>query len=123
MTSPTCLILYVADATASAGFYSGILNRQPVESSPGYAMFALDSGTMLGLWTRSGVEPATTAAPGGSEVALPVADAATVDARHADWRGRGLAILQTPTDMPFGRTFTAADPDGHRLRVFAPAQG
>jgi hypothetical protein len=23
--------------------------------------------------------------------------------------------------MDFGHTFTAADPDGHRLRVFAPA--
>ena len=26
-----------------------------------------------------------------------------------------------PTDMEFGRTFVALDPDGHRLRVFAPA--
>jgi hypothetical protein len=29
-------------------------------------------------------------------------------------------ILQPPTEMDFGRTFTAADPDGHRLRVFKP---
>jgi hypothetical protein len=24
--------------------------------------------------------------------------------------------------MDFGRTFVALDPDGHRLRVFAPAE-
>jgi hypothetical protein len=26
-----------------------------------------------------------------------------------------------PTKMDFGTTFVALDPDGHRLRVFAPA--
>jgi predicted enzyme related to lactoylglutathione lyase len=49
-----------------------------------------------------------------------VPDAAAVDATHARWAQRGVAILQSPTAMSFGRTFTAADPDGHRLRVFAP---
>jgi hypothetical protein len=34
----------------------------------------------------------------------------------------GLRIIQEPVKMDFGFTFTAADPDGHRLRVFAPAQ-
>lgn len=34
---------------------------------------------------------------------------------------RGLPMLQTPTTMDFGYTFTATDPDGHRLRVFSPA--
>jgi hypothetical protein len=29
--------------------------------------------------------------------------------------------VQPPTDMDFGRTFVALDPDGDRLRVFAPA--
>jgi len=28
-------------------------------------------------------------------------------------------VRQEPTDMDFGFTFTMADPDGHRLRVFA----
>ena len=34
----------------------------------------------------------------------------------------GLRIIQEPTKMDFGFTFTAADPDGHRLRVFNPSQ-
>jgi predicted enzyme related to lactoylglutathione lyase len=30
-------------------------------------------------------------------------------------------VAQPPTRMDFGFTFLALDPDGHRLRVFAPA--
>jgi hypothetical protein len=32
-----------------------------------------------------------------------------------------VSIIQEPTDMDFGRTFVGLDPDGHRVRVFAPA--
>jgi hypothetical protein len=39
----------------------------------------------------------------------------------ADWKKRGLNILQEPVQMDFGTTFVATDPDGHRLRVFVPA--
>jgi predicted enzyme related to lactoylglutathione lyase len=77
-------------------------------------------GIMLGLWGRDGVAP-TANAPGGGEIALSVENNEALEARHADWRQRGLSIVQPPTDMDFGRTFVALDPDGHRLRVFAPA--
>jgi catechol 2,3-dioxygenase-like lactoylglutathione lyase family enzyme len=115
------VILYVDSPPASAAFYADLLGRAPVESSPTFAMFAMESGVMLGLWSRHTVEPAASAAGGGGEVAFSVADNATVDALHADWRGRGLPILQPPADMDFGHTFVALDPDGHRLRAFAPA--
>ncbi len=121
MPNPSFIILYVDDPAASAGFYRDLLAREPVDASPTFAMFALDSGVMLGLWKHANVEPAASQKGGGSEVAFTVADAAEVDATHAGWRGRGLKIAQTPTDMDFGRTFVALDPDGHRLRVFAPA--
>ena len=32
----------------------------------------------------------------------------------------GPPVEASPTFMDFGYTFTAKDPDGHRLRVFAP---
>ena len=35
-------------------------------------------------------------------------------------KASGLPIVQKPTAMDFGHTFVALDPDGHRLRVFAP---
>jgi catechol 2,3-dioxygenase-like lactoylglutathione lyase family enzyme len=118
---PSYILLYVESAAASAAFYGDLLGRPPVESSPAFAMFILASGVKLGLWTRHTVEPAA-AGTGGGEIASAVADADTLHALHADWARHGLTIIQPPTDMDFGRTFTALDPDGHRLRVFVPAR-
>jgi len=120
--SPSFCILYVDNPALSAAFYADILDRPPLESSPTFAMFSLNPHSMLGLWSKHTVEPAPAAGGGGSEIALPVADDKTVDARHADWRARGLPVLQPPTRLDFGYAFVVADLDGHRLRVFAPAQ-
>lgn len=114
------VILYVDSPPTSAAFYAELLGKQPVESSPTFAMFAMKSGVMLGLWSRHTVEPAASAAGGGAEIAFTVADAEAVRATHGDWSRRGLPIAQEPTAMDFGHTFVALDPDGHRLRVFAP---
>ena len=111
------ILLYVDNPAASGSFYADLLGKVPVEASPTFVMFALDTGVMLGLWSRHTVEPAATPM-GGGELAVTVDD---VDAVHADWSSRGLPIIQEPTDMDFGRTFVALDPDGHRLRVFRPA--
>jgi catechol 2,3-dioxygenase-like lactoylglutathione lyase family enzyme len=120
MSDPSFVILYVESPAASAAFYRDLLGKAPVEESPTFALFALASGVMLGLWSRHTVEPAAAAAGGGGELAFTVADRAAVDATHADWQKRGLPILQAPTELDFGRTFVALDPDGHRLRVFFP---
>ena len=111
------VLLYVDSPAASAVFYGDLLGQTPVEQSPTFAMFVLRPGVMLGLWSRHTVEPAAQAAGGGGEVAFTAEDA---DAVHADWVRRGLTIAQPPTDMDFGRTFVALDPDGHRLRVLVP---
>jgi catechol 2,3-dioxygenase-like lactoylglutathione lyase family enzyme len=118
---PSYILLYVESATASAAFYGDLFGRPPVESSPGFALFVLASGVKFGLWTRHTVEPAATGT-GGGEIAIAVADTDTLNALHTDWVRRGLPIAQPITDMDFGRTFVALDPDGHRLRVFVPAQ-
>jgi catechol 2,3-dioxygenase-like lactoylglutathione lyase family enzyme len=120
MSDPNFVILYVDSPPASADFYAGLLGKPPVESSPTFAMFALESGVMLGLWSRHTVAPAATAAAGSGEIAFTVGDADAVRSVHADWHQRGLPILQAPVDLDFGHTFVALDPDGHRLRVFAP---
>ncbi|TIU64431.1 MAG: drug:proton antiporter, partial [Mesorhizobium sp.] len=86
-------------------------------------MFVLDQGFKLGLWSRHTVEPAAAAAGGGGELVIGVADASAVDATHADWVDLGLKVLQAPTDLDFGRTFVALDPDNHRLRVYWPFAG
>ncbi|MCP9229827.1 VOC family protein [Mesorhizobium sp. LMG 17147] len=118
MTPPNFVILYVDKPEQSGAFYSALLGRQPVETSPTFVLFVLDNGFKLGLWSRHTVEPAAAAAGGGAEIVIALDTPGAVDATHAEWAGRGLKILQTPTDMDFGRTFVALDPDSHRLRVY-----
>ncbi len=113
------ILLYVTDTLTSASFYSKVLGAEPLEISPGFAMFSLNDGTMLGLWERGGVEPKPVAKPGASEIGFHVKDKSEVDALHKAWSLKELTIIQPPGDMDFGYTFTAADPDGHRVRVFA----
>ena len=114
------LLLYVESPPSSARFYADLLSSPVIEQSPTFAMLPLRDGVMLGLWSRATVEPKAAAKGSDGEVAFTVPDAAAVEAMHADWRKRGLTIAQAPTRMDFGHTFVALDPDGHRLRVFAP---
>ncbi|WP_124298886.1 VOC family protein [Pseudomonas chlororaphis] len=120
ITTSTYLLLYVDSPATSANFYSRLLDRPPVELSPTFALFILDSGLKLGLWSRQDVEPATQVAGGGGELALAVTDNQTVDRLHSQWAESGVSIAQDPTSLDFGYTFVALDPDGHRLRVFCP---
>ncbi len=120
MLQPTYTLLYVDNPEASGRFYAALLGRAPIEAGPTFVLFVFENGLKLGLWSRHTVEPAASATGGGAEIALTVTDDATLDATHADWAAKGLSILQPPTDMDFGRTFVALDPDGHRLRVFRP---
>ena len=120
MFNPNFVLLYVENPAASADFYAMVIGHPPVETSPTFAMFALGSGLMLGLWSKHTVEPPAQPQFGGSELGFPVADADAVRALHQAWLARGLRIAQAPTELDFGYTFVALDPDGHRLRVFAP---
>lgn len=119
MSDPNFVLLYVTDPTRSAAFHADLLGKPPVDASPTFAMFALSGGQHLGLWTTHTVQPPAIGA-GGGELAIAVGDSETVSALHRDWAAKGLTIAQAPTAMDFGFTFVALDPDGHRLRVFAP---
>ena len=120
MSDPNFILLYAANPANSVAFYTSLLGKPPVESSPTFAMFALESGVMLGLWAASTVQPAANP-PGGAELAFALESNQAVEARHAAWVAIGVNIVQPPTQMDFGFTFAATDPDGHRLRVFAPS--
>ncbi|MBA3658694.1 MAG: VOC family protein [Gemmatimonadales bacterium] len=111
-------ILLVADPARSAAFYRDLLGLEPAEQSPIFAMFALPSGAGIGLWSAATTAPPPAAAPGAAELCFREDE---VDRLHAAWAARGIRIAQAPTDMDFGRTFVALDPDGHRVRVFRPA--
>jgi hypothetical protein len=120
MTEPNLVLLYVDCPEGSAVFYSGLLDRLPLEASRSFAMFEMKPGVMLGLWSRHHVAPDATV-PGGQEIAFTVSNEDEVIAMHDDWWKRGMTIVQEPTRMPFGHTFVALDPDGHRLRVLSLA--
>ncbi|MFJ7353439.1 VOC family protein [Phyllobacterium sp. NPDC097923] len=125
MANPNLIILYVANAPTSRAFYAALLKREPLEETVNFAMFALDSGLLLGVWAHDKVEPAVTSIGSGSELVFSVDTDSEVEATHKDWAARGLPIVQAPVHMDFGYTFVALDPDGHRLRMFAatPEQG
>jgi predicted lactoylglutathione lyase len=118
MTSHTVLF-YVTDIAASAAYYAAVLDDQPLEQSPAFAMFSLAPRLGLGLWRKDVIEPAATAPAGASELGIRVDTPAEVDTTYAAWRERGAKIVLEPVDREFGRSFVAVDPDGHRLRVFA----
>lgn len=112
-------LLYVADPLKSADLYARIFGVGPVDTAPTFSMFALPNGMKVGLWLKGDVEPKATA-PGGIEMSFTESTRDAVAERAEAFRKLGLKIVQEPTDMDFGFTFTATDPDGHRLRVFAP---
>ena len=121
MSLPHFVLLYVDEPQVSAAFYARLLDRQPLNSSPNFVMFELAPGLRLGLWARGDVEPAPRGAGDTGELAMAVGTNEEVEALCADRKLKGASILQEPVTMDFGRTFLAADPDGHRLRVFCPA--
>jgi predicted enzyme related to lactoylglutathione lyase len=120
MQDPSFVILYVDNPPATAAFYANILGHDPIETSPTFALFALASGVMLGFWSKHTVEPSAAGGPGSMELAFTVDSLDAVSAKYEDWTTRGLKIVQPPTQLDFGYTFVALDPDGHRLRVFTP---
>jgi len=121
------ILLYVENVPRSRDFYQRLLDLRPVEDSDTFVLFVLPSGVKLGLWGKNGVIPAANA-PGGFELGIPVESAGDVDRLAGEWqtgawKESGVRIIQEPVDMDFGRTFTACDADGHRLRVFFPGAG
>jgi len=82
---PNFILLYVESPKASETFYSALLGRPPVESSPNFVLFVADSGLRLGMWARREVEPRPSAPAGGGEIVIPVEEKRAVDSTYASW--------------------------------------
>jgi len=121
VAQPNFIIIFVDNPENSALFYSRLLGKEPIEASSTFAMFALDSGLMLGLWSKHTAEPRPTVTGGGCELAISVESNTIVDKHYAQWTNWQVKIMQTPSHLDFGYTFLASDPDGHRIRVFCPS--
>jgi catechol 2,3-dioxygenase-like lactoylglutathione lyase family enzyme len=116
---PDSLILYVDDVEASTKFYSKIFGTEPVETFDGFAVFALTDGFTVGLQSKHDIDPKPQTAFGGFELCVSNVDRDAVDKLYSEWTAQGIDIALEPSDLVFGYTFVATDPDGHRLRVCA----
>jgi catechol 2,3-dioxygenase-like lactoylglutathione lyase family enzyme len=124
MRELTYILLYVRDPAASAAFYSRLLGREPaLDRLPTFADLPISDVTKLGLWSETAVKPTARAVAGGSELMFKVADVRELTIAYDDCVARGVPIAQTPGEMNFGLTFVALDPDGHKLRLYAPKTG
>lgn len=121
MSQPNFVILYVNNPAQSTPFYNQLLGQTPMDASDNFVLYRLQSGLMLGLWAKDNVEPTVTAAAGSSELVIMAENEQAVNQIHQDWKGKQITIAQAPTSKEFGYTFTALDPDGHRIRVMCSA--
>jgi predicted enzyme related to lactoylglutathione lyase len=113
-------ILYVPNVVKSADFYASLFDIKPINVTPTFAMFVFENGFKLGLWSKYTVQPPveTQHFTANGEITFKVQHKADVDFLYNEWGAfREITIVQSPTEMDFGYTFTAIDPDGHRLRV------
>ena len=114
------ITLAVADPIRSAQLYEGLLGVPPAQSSSTFVLFVLPTGIKIGLWAKEEMKPAPKPA-GGVEISFTENSREELLETHASWKTLGVRVVQEPTDMNFGLTFVAEDPDGHRLRPFVPS--
>ena len=118
--SPGFISIAVSDVTRSATFYETYLGaiRDTFDFGPqavafvGWPTFAINSA-------RRPDQAPGDAASSTIQLWWRASDAQALFERAS---GDGVVILTPPFDGPFGRTFTMADPDGHRVTVYEKDQ-
>lgn len=106
--------LYVPDVRRSVAFYRGALGVSFASHGEDWAEAALADGTRFALHRTW--EPLQT--PGTVMVDLETADLETTRQRLAA-AGAPVGPIE---DVPTGRYFEFADPNGYRLQVFQPSR-
>ena len=117
VTGPDFIALQVRDVEAAAAFYETHLGlrRAPV-SPPDAIVFTTTPASLAVRTPLPGVDlDAASPRPGlGVALWLHASDAQSL---HDHLVNAGVVILSAPTDGPFGRTFTFADPDGYAVTI------
>jgi catechol 2,3-dioxygenase-like lactoylglutathione lyase family enzyme len=116
--------LFVADLATAKSFYESVF-EQPVAFEDADSIAFRFGDILVNLLAESAapevIAPARVAEPGtGSRFALAMT-VADVDAACAELARRGVALLNGPTDRPWGmRTAAFADPDGNIWEIASP---
>lgn len=118
MLEPSDVVIYVDNLAKSSLFYQNLLGFKPEEHSPSFALFKLSNGMGLGLKEKHTVHPEAEGS-NGYELAFSMCNSKEVDALFLQWQEKGIHFALTPTQVPFGYTFLALDPDNNRLRVLS----
>lgn len=117
VTGPDFIALQVRDLDAAAAFYETHLGLRRVPVSPPGAVVFVPVPVPFAVRTPPpGVDLNAAAPRPGTGVALWL-HADDAQELHDHLVGTGVAILSSPADGPFGRTFTFADPDGYAVTI------
>lgn len=116
MLEPSVIVFYVDNLTTSHRFYTELLGIKSIVHSPTYITFTLSNSMVIGLKDKN-TQVVNITGNGGAELAFTVDSHTQVDQLFSDWQQQGIKILEQPTNVPYGYTFVAIDPDGNRLRV------
>lgn len=117
VTGPSFIALQVRDIDAAASFYEDRLGLTRTPGGPPNAVvFDTQPISFAVREPLPGVDlDAITPRPGaGVALWMHADDAQALHDRLAD---AGVSIVAAPTDGPFGRQFTFADPDGYAVTV------
>jgi predicted enzyme related to lactoylglutathione lyase len=113
---PNLQLVYVSDIERSTNFYKTIFNTEPLFESPRYVAFTVSGEALFAIW--SGGETPEQATPRYSEIGIMLPSSEDVDNLFILWKENAdINIIREPYNEVFGRTFLAADPDGHVIRV------
>ena len=114
-------IIFVRDFQAMRVFYQDVLGL-PLsrELSDGWIEYRIGSNTLaLARPSRTAADPLVPLGTASLQLAFKVS-APDVDQCARELQEKGIAVLEPPTDQPFGhRTLFFRDPDGNLLEVFA----
>lgn len=117
VTGPDFIALQVRDVEAAARFYEERLGlRRAPMGPPGAVVFATEPIAFAVRTPLPGTDLDDVRPRPGAGVALWLA-ADDAQALHDDLVTAGVPVLAAPSDSPFGRTFTFADPDGYAITV------
>jgi len=117
VTGPTFIALQVRDLDRAAAFYETRLGlRRAAASPPDAVVFDTAPASFAVRRPLPGVDLDAARPRPGLGVALWL-HADDAQALHDALTATGTTILSPPTDTPFGRTFTFADPDGYAITI------
>ena len=114
-------VIFVRDFQAMRVFYQDVLGH-PLSSelSDGWIEYRIGSNTLaLARPSRTAADLPVPLGTASLQLAFKVS-APDVDRCARELQEKGIALLEPPTDQPFGhRTLFFRDPDGNLLEVFA----